>query len=181
MQRHNRYPLILIIAGLVLLVLLLAWNNAARAEGPCPDGWAHQWQDPIGYVCINPDTGDPVLIDFARNLHGMEPLNTVEEGPARPSGDCPPGYDRVAYTTPVDGESHFCSSRDNDNGAPTAPDKAWKDFKEENSDPADVPTGRRCWTRHRNEPPVYFDCNDWPTPPQCRPEDPGYPTCPEGD
>lgn len=69
----------------VLLVMLLAWDRPASGDDdPCPDGYERAWVDPIGTVCRNLDTGDPVRIDYARRLAGLPSYNDAYLDPPTP-------------------------------------------------------------------------------------------------
>ena len=79
-QRHNLIPLILVAVGLALMALLLGFSRAAQGQGAqCPPGWEPKRIDPVGDVCVDPGTGDPVLPAFAWVSEGLEPPDTVEQ------------------------------------------------------------------------------------------------------
>ncbi len=62
----------------VLLVLLLAWDRPASGDDdPCPEGYVREWVDPIGTVCRDLETGDPVRINYARRMAGLPSYDDV--------------------------------------------------------------------------------------------------------
>lgn len=172
-----------IVAGagltLVLLLLALVWavllSTTANADEPlCPDGWEQRWIDPVGDVCMNPDTGDPVLVAYARLVNGLPPLPERVEQPTYESPATPtttlPGLD---YDNP-DCIGADCRFRDTDKPCPSTPAGrklwAWGACQGEPSGgpvrpedgPPDPNTGTACWFRNGSGGRQYFDCGTWP-------------------